>query len=243
MTAPQYALVGLQDKITFDQASRFGYLGTAYSAMRKAGVAPGKNLLVNGISGTLGIGGALFGIAMGATRILGTARNKALLQRVKALAPARIEVMSLEDGEPVDAWAHRVTNGEGIDIFIDALGPGAPHETFLQGMRSLRRGGKSVDIGAVAGNLPIDIHTMMDCQHSLSGSLWFSAGEGQDMADMAAAGTLDLKSSSRCATRSPGWTKRSRASRTATVASATTSSILIALGAPSPHPRRRNKPS
>ncbi len=192
MTAPQYALVSLPDKITFDQAARFGYLGTAYSAMRKAGVGPGKNLLVNGISGTLGIGGALFGIAMGATRILGTARNKALLQRVKALAPERIEVLSLDDGEAVDVWARRVTNGEGIDIFVDALGPGAPHETFLQGMRSLRRGGKSVDIGATAGNLPIDIHTMMDCQHSLSGSLWFTAGEGQDMADMAAAGTLDL---------------------------------------------------
>ncbi|GAA0761596.1 alcohol dehydrogenase catalytic domain-containing protein [Ideonella azotifigens] len=192
MTAPQYSLVSLPDSVTYDQASRFGYLGTAYSAMRKAGVAPGKNLLVNGISGTLGLGGALFGLAMGATRILGTARNKGLLERVKALAPSRIEVLSLEDGRSIDEWALEVTQGQGIDIFIDASGPGAPHESFLQGMRSLRRGGQTIDIGAAAGSLPVDIHTMMDCQHSLAGSLWFSAGEGQDMADMAAAGLLDL---------------------------------------------------
>ena len=192
MTAPQYALVKLPDNVTYDQASRFGYLGTAYSAMRKAGVAPGKTLLVNGISGTLGIGGALFGIAMGASRILGTARNRRLLERVKALAPSRIEVMSLDDGEPIDKWARELTDGVGVDIFIDALGPGAPHETMLQGLRSLKRGGKAIDIGAIAGALPLDVHTMMDCQQSLSGSLWFTAGEGQDMADMAANGSLDL---------------------------------------------------
>jgi threonine dehydrogenase-like Zn-dependent dehydrogenase len=192
MVAPQYALVELPDNVTFDQAARFGYLGTAYSAMRKADVGPGKILLINGISGTLGIGGALFGLAMGATRILGTARNQALLDRVKALAPNRIDVLSLDDGIATDAWVMDVTNGAGIDVFIDALGPGAPHETFLQGMRALNRGGVAIDIGAVAGNLPVDIHTMMDCQHTLGGSLWFTAGEGQDMADMAAAGTLDL---------------------------------------------------
>lgn len=192
MTAPQYALVALPDNVSHDQAARFGYLGTAYAAMRKAGVGPGQTVLVNGISGTLGIGGALFGLAMGATRILGTARNRELLARVKALAPRRIEVLSLDDGEPVDAWALRASGGEGVDVFIDCLGPGAPHETLLAGMRSLRRGGKAVDIGAIAGGVALDLHTMMDLQQSMTGSCWFTAGEGQDMADMAAAGTLDL---------------------------------------------------
>ena len=59
MLAPQYALVKLPDNVDFNQAARFGYLGTMYSAMRKAGMGPGKSMLVNGISGTLGIGGAL----------------------------------------------------------------------------------------------------------------------------------------------------------------------------------------
>lgn len=192
MTAPQYSLVRLPNKVSFDQAARFGYLGTAYSALRKGGVAPGKTVLINGISGTLGLGGALFALAMGATRILGTGRNMALLEKVRELAPSRIEVFSNANGEPVDNWVMDVTNGIGADVFVDCLGPGAPHETMLQGIRALKRGGKAYNIGAIAGGVPLDLHTMMDEQQSIEGSAWFTAGEGQDMADMAQAGTLDL---------------------------------------------------
>jgi alcohol dehydrogenase len=192
MTAPQYSLVRLPDSVTHDQAARFGYLGTAYAGLRKAGVGPGKTLLVNGISGTLGIGGALLGLAMGATTIYGTGRNLALLERVKALSPRRIEVHSLDDRMPTDAWIAAKTGGKGVDAFIDCLGPGAPHETLLAGMRSLKRGGHAVNIGAIAGMVPMDLHTMMDLQQSMTGSCWFTSAEGQDMADMAAAGVLDL---------------------------------------------------
>jgi alcohol dehydrogenase len=192
MTAPQYALVKLPDNVTFEQAARFGYLGTMYSAMRKTNLGPGKSMLVNGISGTLGIGGALFGLAMGVTRILGTGRDKKLLEKVKALAPDRIEVFSTSDKEPLDVWAKSKTNGLGVDVFIDALGPGAQHETLQQGVRALARGGRAVNIGAIMGMVGMDLHTMMDEQQSIEGSAWFTAAEGQDMADMAEAGTLDL---------------------------------------------------
>lgn len=192
MTAPQYALVKLPASVTYEQAARFGYLGTAYAGLRKAGLGAGKTVLINGISGTLGLGAALLALALGATRVLGTARNKALLERVRQLAPQRIQTVSLLDTEAIDTWALAATEGEGVDIFLDCLGPGAPHEVFLAGVRALNRGGRSVNIGALAGSVGMDLHTMMDLQQSLTGSCWFTAGEGQDMADMAAAGTLDL---------------------------------------------------
>jgi threonine dehydrogenase-like Zn-dependent dehydrogenase len=192
MTAPQYALVRLPGNVSYDQAARFGYLGTAYAGMRKASVGPGKTVLVNGITGTLGIGGALFGLAMGASKIFGVARNKELLQRVKALAPNRIDVLSLDDGIPTDDWLRKSTHGAGVDCFIDCLGPGSPHETMLAGIRSLKHGGRSVNIGAIMGAVGMDLHTMMDLQQAMIGSCWFNAGEGQDMADMAEAGILDL---------------------------------------------------
>ena len=192
MTAPQYSLVKLPESVSFEQAARFGYLGTMYSAMRKARVAPGKTVLVNGISGTLGIGGALYGIAMGATRIFGTARNRELLERVRQLDPGRIEVFSIEEKTPIDKWVRSRTDGVGVDVFIDALGPGAVHETMLQGIRSLKRGGSAFNIGAIAGPVGLDLHTMMDEQQGIQGSAWFTAGEGQDMADMAANGDVDL---------------------------------------------------
>lgn len=192
LAAPQYSLVKLPDNVTYEQAARFGYLGTMYSALRKARVAPGRTLLVNGISGTLGIGGALFGLAMGATKIYGTGRNVALLERVRALAPGRIEVLSIEGDEPIDHWAKRRTGAAGVDVFVDALGPGAKHETFVQAVRALKRGGRGFNIGAIAGAVGLDLHTMMDDQQTMEGSAWFTAGEGQDMADMAEMGLVDL---------------------------------------------------
>jgi len=191
MLAPAYALVRLPDNLDFESAARFGYLGTMYSALRKAGAGPGKSVLVNGLSGTLGIGAALLAKGFGITELYGTGRDKNLLDQVTKIAPDRIQTHSLDDG-PVDEWISERTNGHGVDIYIDALGPGAPHETFRAGMRCLARGAVAVDIGAVMGDLPIDIHRMMNQQQTLMGSAWFTSGEGQVMADMVATGDFDL---------------------------------------------------
>lgn len=192
MVAPASAIVTLPDTMSYDHAARLGYMGTAYSALKKACVGPTDTLLVNGISGTLGIGCVVFGLAMGVKKILGTGRDRALLEEFKAIAPHRIEVHSITEG-PIDAWARSFTeNGEGVDAFIDCNGPGAAHETFLQGMRTMRRGGRAVDIGAVAGEIPIDVHFMMDNNQHLIGSQWFTTEEGQEMADMVGSGVADF---------------------------------------------------
>ena len=65
MTAPQYSLVTLPDNVSFETAARWGYLGTAYSALKRSGANMGTSVLVNGISGTLGLGVALFALALG----------------------------------------------------------------------------------------------------------------------------------------------------------------------------------
>jgi len=191
MVAPASAIVSIPDNMTYEQAARLGYLGTNYSALKKVNAGPGDTILVNGISGTLGIGAAVFGPAMGVKKILGTGRDRKLLEEIKSLAPSRIEVFSIDDGSIAD-FVMKHTNGEGADAFIDCLGPGAKHETFLQGLASLRRGGIAVNIGAVMGEIPIDVHWLMDHYQRLYGSLWFSTEEGQEMADLVAAGAVDL---------------------------------------------------
>jgi len=191
MTAPQYALVKLPDNVTFEQAARFGYLGTSYNAIKKADAVPGQSMLVDGISGTLGLGAALIGLAMGMTRILGTGRDRRLLDRVKALAPGRIEVHALDDG-PTAEWAKRCTDGEGVDFMISALGPGSSARTMLDALKAVRRGGRAVNVGAVAELVPIDVHWLMDEQIHFIGSNWFTSAQGQEMAELARAGLLDL---------------------------------------------------
>lgn len=191
MTAPQSALVKLPDTITFEQAARFGYTGTSYGAMRKAQAAAGQSMLVDGISGTLGLGAALLGLAMGITRIFGTGRNRGLLDRVKALAPDRIEVHALGDGSTHE-WVRARTGGEGVDFMICALGPGAPASTMVDSLYGLRRGGRAVNVGAVADKLPLDVHWLMDEQIHVIGSNWFTTAQGQELAELARSGLLDM---------------------------------------------------
>jgi threonine dehydrogenase-like Zn-dependent dehydrogenase len=110
---------------------------------------------------------------------------------VKKLAPDRIEVHALDDGATA-AWAKRLTGGEGVDFMISALGPGSPASTMLDSLRAVRRGGRAVNVGAVAEPVPVDVHWLMDEQIQLIGSNWFTAAQGQEMAELARARLLDL---------------------------------------------------
>lgn len=196
ITAPATALVKLPQTVSFEAAARFGYLGTAYAAMRKLGVGPGRSLLVNGISGQLGLCAALLALAMGATKILGTGRSAGLLERVKALAPKRIDVLALSNGavkpDPLVAFAKAATDGYGVDSVIDCLPPGAPASAMMRALYCLRRGGAAANVGAVMETLPLNAFWLMTNRIGLRGSVWFTTAEGEDMAAMAGAGTLDL---------------------------------------------------
>ncbi len=191
MVTPAANIVRLPPSVSFEQGARFGYLGTAYAALRKSGLVPGGTVLIDGITGTLGVGAALLALAMGAARVFGTGRNETLLAEVTAIAPSRVRSIRLGE-RAVNEVVMEATSGLGVDAYLGALGPGAPVESTLQGLLSLRRGGTAVGMGALAATLPIDPLVMMRRQLNYAGSLWFSTAEGQDMAAMAAAGTLDL---------------------------------------------------
>lgn len=191
MLAPANACVVLPDDVTFQQAARLGYTGTGYSALRKGGAGPNVTTLISGASGTLGLGTVLCALAMGVTKILAVARNKALLEEVRQIAPRRIFTHSTDDG-PIEPWAMAMTDGEGVDLAIDCLGPGARPEQMVDALRALRRCGRLVNVGAVAEPVPMDVHTMMDANQSYIGSVWFTTAEGQDLAEMIRAGTLDM---------------------------------------------------
>jgi len=203
ITAPATALVKLPDAMSFPAAARLGYLGTAYAAMKKIDVGPGYALLINGISGQLGLNAAQLALAMGATKILGTGRNQKLLDRVKALAPGRIDTLAVASpptqgsGSPAPpdllvAWAKAQTDGYGVDGVIDCLPPGAPASAMMRALYCLRRGGQAVNVGAVMEMLPLNAFWLMTNRIGLQGSVWFTTAEGEEMAAMAGAGTLDL---------------------------------------------------
>ncbi|MFJ9588047.1 alcohol dehydrogenase catalytic domain-containing protein [Streptomyces acidicola] len=192
MTAPQYSLVTLPDSVSDETAARWGYLGTGYRALKRGQVGPRSTVVINGISGTLGLSTALFALALGAKKIFGVARDRELLARVEAIAPGRIEVHSVADGESVTDWVRRRTDGRGADVVIDALGPGALKEPLLDAFGALGKGGYYVYIGAVLGEVPLNLNNMMCEDQRLAASNWFTTADGQEMAALAQSGMVDL---------------------------------------------------
>lgn len=192
LRAPQYSLVKLPDEVSFETAARWGYLGTGYSALRRTKVGPSTTVLINGISGTLGLGTALFALALGAPTILGVGRNAERLARVKALAPHRIHVHSAEEAASVSDWARGLTGGNGADVVVDALAANSGVDSFLAAAEALARGGTHVNISGMLDDVAISLPRTMINNQSYIGSFWFTTAEGQEMADLAGVGAVDL---------------------------------------------------
>ena len=191
ITASPQRLVLLPPQVSFEQAARFGYLGTSFAALRCAQVGGGSWIAINGVTGTLGVGAALLALGLGATRILGIGRNRDVLAQVKALAPDRIEVLALGD-VPVADWMRQHTEGLGVDVLVDCSGRAAAAATTADALTAVKRGGIVVNIGALTEPLAIQPIRFMTTRLQLRGSNWFTTGEGQLMAEMARVGVLDL---------------------------------------------------
>ncbi len=191
MTAPVNSLVRLPASISFEAGARFGYIGTAYAALRKAGAGNGASIVVTGASGTLGLPAVLLALAMGAGKVFAVARDPVLLARVQALDPRRIEVLSYGE-RPLIEWVMEKTRGLGADILIEALSTGASANVTMDALQALRRGGIGVCIGGMNETLSFNPIWFMTRGLRWSGSVWFSTAEGEDMAAMADAGVLDL---------------------------------------------------
>jgi alcohol dehydrogenase len=190
-TASPSRLVHLPATVSFDQAARFGYLGTSFSALRFGGVGAGSWLAINGVTGTLGVGAALIALAMGATRILGVGRNREILAAVKALASARIDTFALGDG-PIDQWIRSRTEGLGVDVLLDCSSRASSATPAAEALAAVKRGGVAITIGALSEPLSIDAIRFMTSRIQLRGSNWFTTGEAQHMAELAGVGALDL---------------------------------------------------
>jgi alcohol dehydrogenase len=191
VTAAPQRLVRLQQHVTFEQAARFGYLGTSFAALRLGEVGAGSWIAINGITGTLGVGAVLLALGMGATRILGLGRNRDVLAQVKALASNRIEVLALGEA-PIANWLRTRTDGLGVDVLLDCSGRNATASNTEEALAALKRGGTVVNIGALTEPLPIHPIRFMTTRLQFKGSNWFTTGEGQLMAEMAGVGVLDL---------------------------------------------------
>jgi S-(hydroxymethyl)glutathione dehydrogenase/alcohol dehydrogenase len=124
---------------------------TAYGALQhQAGLRPAETVAVVGVGG-VGSNVVQLARAMGAARIIAVDVRDEKLEAARALGAT--EGVSAAAGDPV-AEVRRLTDGEGVDLAVEALGR---PETVTAAFRMARDGGRVVAIGIGAGTTPAPI--------------------------------------------------------------------------------------
>jgi synaptic vesicle membrane protein VAT-1 len=140
ITVPEDQALPFPDDWSFEQAAAFPVnYGTAYTALVKmGGLRAADRALIHAAAGGVGISAVQIAKAVGA-EIFGTASAS----KHDAIRAQGVEHAIDYRTQDFVAEVRRITNGEGVDVIIDATGP----TNFRKDYRLLREGGRMVMFG------------------------------------------------------------------------------------------------
>ena len=115
---------------------------TAWDGLEQGAFGPGGSVLIHAVGSGVGTAATQLVAADGGIAI-GTSRTRDKLERARELG--------MQDGalldEPWEELARSRTNGTGVDVVLDFIGPA----TYARNLAALRTGGRIVQIGTLAG--------------------------------------------------------------------------------------------
>jgi len=141
VTVPADQVISLPKKMSFEEGAAFPVnYGTAYAALViMGGLKAGERVLIHAAAGGVGISATQIAKGIGA-EIFGTAspsKHDAIREQG---VDHPIDYRNLDFEDEV----RRITDGEGVDVIMDALGP----TSFRKDYRILRQGGRLIMYGA-----------------------------------------------------------------------------------------------
>ena len=186
--------LGAAEKVDPAVLSRFGYIGTAYYAIKRGAFRPGHVAIVNGATGALGVSAVLLLLAMGASTIIAMGRKPAALERLEGLAPGRVRAVSTAKG----VAAADILSVAGLaNLFVDATGFTQDARPTRAAIDALGIEGHAVLIGGLDATIPVDYATMMIGRKlTIRGSEWFPYDMTEELLRLIGSGALDLSATS-----------------------------------------------
>jgi synaptic vesicle membrane protein VAT-1 len=141
VTVPADQALPMPERLSFEQGAAFPVnYGTAYAALIIMGsLREGDRVLIHAAAGGVGIAATQIARNIGATRIFGTASP----QKHDAIRAQGVTDPIDYRSKDFEAETMRITDGEGVDLVIDAMGP----TSFRKDYRVLRSGGRMVMYG------------------------------------------------------------------------------------------------
>ena len=190
---PAKCLVPLSDAARFppELLCRLGWLGTAYGALTRAGLAPGQTLIISGATGQVGASAVTVALALNVGHIVAMGRNKDILAELKLLDPQVISTVSLgEEQDPAQAVLEAAQGG--ADVALDAIGMTQDASSTMAAYAGLASGGIMVLVGNSQATLPITYSSLLDREATLMGSNWFPRSAICELIGLISSGALDI---------------------------------------------------
>jgi alcohol dehydrogenase len=152
---PASNVIRLEPNDNLDEACKVSRIAVAYRGLKRARLRPGEIVLVNGASGSAGIGAVMAALAMGAGQVIAVARNPARLDRVRAIDPKRASTVALARGDSISGSVKEITEGQGASVLVD-FAPLGGIQTTLECIGNLERGGRVILAGSYSED-PINL--------------------------------------------------------------------------------------
>ncbi|HXT25698.1 MAG TPA: galactitol-1-phosphate 5-dehydrogenase [Candidatus Eisenbacteria bacterium] len=184
VAVPARILHPLPDNLPFAEAAMLEAVAVAIHAVNLAEISSNTTALVIG-AGTIGILTVQALRAAGCTRVFVTDVDANRLQMARQLGATEI----LLSDESLNNKILRVTDGEGVDVALEAVGR---NETVALAIDAVRKGGVVVLVGNITPSVNLPLQKVVTRQIRLQGSC-ASAGEYPQAIRWMASGAIRVK--------------------------------------------------
>ncbi len=185
VVVPQRILYKLPDAISFLEAAMLEAVSVGLHAVRLSPMQEAKTALVIG-AGMIGLLTMQAAKAAGCERVLIADVDAS---RLKLAGQVGADVALHASGDALVAEVLRLTEGQGVDVVLEAVGR---NETVAAAIDCVRKGGAVTLIGNIAAEVALPLQKVVTRQVRLQGSC-ASAGEYPEAISLIANGKIEVK--------------------------------------------------
>jgi NADPH:quinone reductase-like Zn-dependent oxidoreductase len=185
IAVPQVCVIPIPDSLSFDQAASVPlvFLTAWHMLVGRAGVRPGRTVLVLGANSGVGIAGIQLGKMFQCT-VIATAGDERKAQLARELGADHV-INHYQ--QKISDEVRKITEKQGVDIVLEHVGAA----TWDESLRSLKPAGTLVTCGATTGpQVGIDLRFVYSRQLSVLGSYMGTMGELHEVLKHLFAGRL-----------------------------------------------------
>ncbi len=185
VAVPAVNAIPIPGTLTFEEAAAFPLVAVTawHMVFALAGVKPGESVLVMGAGS--GVGSMAIQMAnLAGARVITTVGSDDKSPKAKALGAEEVINHSTED---LTTRIKALTNGRGVDVVIEHIGPAVWHHCLA----ALAKGGRLATCGATTGGeITLDIRHLFSRQLTLKGCYMGTRAELREAAALVAQGRL-----------------------------------------------------